>query len=76
MRVRDAAVLLGSVEDEHEATRDLTVKAEFGRNVVSLHVSVSPGSADGTSVIEIHGTGQDFGGHASRKAIDRLCATL
>jgi hypothetical protein len=75
-RLKTAAASLGKVEEAHDTSRYLVLKARYGLNPVRLRVSVHTGPLAGTSRLDIQGRGQDVWGVASRKVIDRLCAAL
>jgi len=75
-QLKTAAANLGKVEETHEASRYLIVKARHGLNPVRLRVSVLSGPSPETSRLDIQGRGQDIWGVASRKVIDRLCAAF
>lgn len=75
-RVKAAADELGKVEEAHENSHYLLLKARYGLNPVRLRVAVLSGPTAQTSRLEIHGRGQDVWGVASRKVIDRLCAAI
>ncbi len=76
LRVIAAASTTGRIEETHEAARYLVMKSRYGLNPVRLRVAVLSGAVDGTARIEIDGRGQDVWGVASRKVIDKFCASL
>jgi hypothetical protein len=74
--LKSAAAALGKIEESHETTRYLILKARYGLNPVRLRVSVQSGPTSDRAILEIEGRGQDVWGVASRKVIDRLCAAF
>ena len=75
-RLRSAASTVGKIQEEHESSRYLVMKARYGLNAVHLRVSVISGATEGVALLEIDGRGHDVWGVASRKVIDRVCAEL
>ena len=75
-KLKSAAASLGKIQEAHETSRYLVLKARYGLNPVRLRVSVVSGTSAGTARLDIQGRGQDVWGVASRKTIDRLCAAL
>src|SRR5437879_5371978 len=75
-QLKSTAATLGKVEEAHDTSRFLVLKARYGLNPVRLRVNVLTGPSRGTSRLEIQGRGQDVWGVASRKVIDRLCAAF
>lgn len=75
-RLQSAANSVGKIEEAHQTSHYLVMKARYGLNPVRLRVSVLTGPTPETAVLEIGGRGQDVWGVASRKVIDRLCASL
>ena len=67
---------LGKIQEVHDASRFLILKARYGLNPVRLRISVLSGPTDQSSRLDIQGRGQDVWGVASRKVIDRLCASF
>lgn len=75
-RLKVVAASMGKIEEVGEAARFISFKTRYGLNPVRLRVSVLSGPSDGTAVLDIQGRGQDVWGVASRKVIDRLCASF
>jgi hypothetical protein len=70
-KIQAAVASVGKVEDANPTTRSLVGKVRYGLNPVRVRISVLSGPADGTSVVEIGGKGQDIWGAAARKATDK-----
>jgi hypothetical protein len=75
-QLKTAADKLGKIQESHDASRFLILKARYGMNPVRLRVSVLSGPTDESSRLDIQGRGQDIWGVASLKVIDRLCASF
>ena len=75
-RLQEAFAEIGKVTEASDNARFLVGKVRYGLNPVRLRISVLSGGAEGTSILDIQGRGQDVWGVASRKAIDRLLGAL
>jgi hypothetical protein len=73
-RLKTAATSIGKIEEAHDSSLFLTVKARYGLHAVRLRVSVLSGSTGATSVLDVESRGQLR--LVNRKVIDRLCAAL
>jgi len=74
--LKRAASAVGKVEEAHDATRSLVMKARYGLNPVRVRVAVISGGDGRLSLLLIQGRGQDVWGVASRKVIERLIGAL
>jgi hypothetical protein len=76
LKVQAAVASVGKVKDANPTTRSLVGKVRYGLNPVRVRIAVLNGVAEGTSVVEIGGKGQDVWGAAARKATDKILAAL